>query len=131
MTGDLCQLFRILDLADEVHGAMDHALEPWGLTRSSFQALWQLSERGAQTHKQLARRAECVPSNITRLVERLVGLGYVERTPSPDDRRQVLVALTAAGRTALDEAGAALEPVETRLRSKLLETHTGCTQTVA
>lgn len=35
--------------------------------------------------------------NVSRLVDRLVAAGYVERHPCPDDRRGQIVVLTAAG----------------------------------
>ncbi|MEW2114135.1 MarR family transcriptional regulator [Streptomyces sp. NPDC005474] len=48
------------------------------------------------------------PSAIVGLVDDLEKLGFVERRPSPDDRRSRIVALTADGRAFLrdtDEAG--------------------------
>jgi DNA-binding MarR family transcriptional regulator len=44
------------------------------------------------------------PSNATRIVDRLVAAGLVERRRDAADRRQVLVVLTAAGRTLYDTA---------------------------
>ncbi|MDX3451493.1 MarR family transcriptional regulator [Streptomyces sp. ME02-8801-2C] len=48
------------------------------------------------------------PSAIVGLVDDLEKLGFVERRPSPDDRRSRIVVVTAAGRAFLrdtDEAG--------------------------
>ncbi|HSW99763.1 MAG TPA: MarR family transcriptional regulator [Patescibacteria group bacterium] len=49
------------------------------------------------TAKALACEMQLSPSAITQLVETLERLGYVQRRPSPEDRRVVRVSLTAAG----------------------------------
>ena len=41
---------------------------------------------------------------VSRAVDRLLGLGYVNRREHPDDRRSVLVSLTSVGRTFTQEA---------------------------
>ncbi|HKY94384.1 MAG TPA: MarR family transcriptional regulator [Kiloniellales bacterium] len=42
---------------------------------------------------------------VTRALDRLVGLNYVERQRDPRDRRSVLIRLTRAGETFLAELG--------------------------
>lgn len=126
MAEGLCQLFVLLDLADEVHTHVGRALEPFGLTRATFQALWHLSSDGAQTHKAMANRAGCAPSNVTRLVDRLEKLGFVERTAMPDDRRVVLTKLTPEGRVALQGASEALGTVQNALIPRLTHAEQRC-----
>jgi DNA-binding MarR family transcriptional regulator len=43
-------------------------------------------------------------AGMTKRLDRLVEAGLVERRPDPDDRRGTQVRLTAAGRTAIDDA---------------------------
>lgn len=43
-------------------------------------------------------------SGLTRLVDRLVRAGAVERTPSPEDRRGLYAGLTASGRAWFEQA---------------------------
>lgn len=43
-------------------------------------------------------------SGLTRLVDRMVGAGLVDRVPCPTDRRGLLVVLTPEGRAALRDA---------------------------
>ncbi|MDJ0382768.1 MarR family winged helix-turn-helix transcriptional regulator [Streptomyces sp. G-G2] len=61
------------------------------------------------------------PSSVTRLCDRLQAVGFLERNPSPADRRELQLRLTAQGRTylvdlrarrkeALTEAIAAMPP---------------------
>ena len=122
----LCQLFVLLDLADEVNEQVGSALERFGLSRATFQALWHLSSEGAQTHKAMADRAGCAPSNVTRLVDRLEKQGFVERTPLADDRRVVLATLTAEGRSALEGASKALGTVQDALLPRLAHAGERC-----
>lgn len=46
-----------------------------------------------------------IPSaTMTRQIERLVQLGYIERSPDPDDGRVILASLTAKGASVADSA---------------------------
>jgi DNA-binding MarR family transcriptional regulator len=47
--------------------------------------------------KELARMMNLSTSRCSRIVERLLRKGYVERKPNPDDRRAIEVSLTAKG----------------------------------
>ena len=49
---------------------------------------------------------------MTNRVDRLAARGFVERHPDPDDRRGVIVRLTAEGKTAVDGAFEALLDAE-------------------
>jgi DNA-binding MarR family transcriptional regulator len=53
----------------------------------------------SQVHGQheLARRMSCEPSNVTYVVDRLSGLGLIERQPHPYDRRARHLVLTERG----------------------------------
>jgi DNA-binding MarR family transcriptional regulator len=51
----------------------------------------------------LSERLMVSNGNVTGLVDRLVTEGLVARLPSPEDRRQSRVKLTAAGKRAFDE----------------------------
>ncbi len=46
------------------------------------------------------------PSTASRLVDQRVTEGLVSRSPDPDDRRRLVLALTPAGRALLDELAA-------------------------
>ena len=55
------------------------------------------------TMQELARLLGLDKSSVTGLVDRAQRRGFVERTPSPDDGRSVLVGLTDAGRALASE----------------------------
>lgn len=56
---------------------------------------------------------------MTNRVDRLAARGFVERYPDPDDRRGVIVRLTAEGKTAVDGAFEALLEAEKSLLAGL------------
>lgn len=68
-----------------------------GLTPNDARSLESLdADRGRQMNA-LAEEWECDPSNATRIVDRLEGLGLAERKTVPHDRRVKLVVLTSKG----------------------------------
>ncbi|HEY7410629.1 MAG TPA: MarR family transcriptional regulator [Vicinamibacteria bacterium] len=89
----------------KAHGLMLRELRrrlPGGLTLPQFDVLVQLhrAENG-MTHGELSRALLVTAGNLTGLVERLAGLGLVERKAVPGDRRAVRLRLTAQGRRAV------------------------------
>ncbi|WP_138417188.1 MarR family winged helix-turn-helix transcriptional regulator [Sinomonas gamaensis] len=63
-----------------------------------------LAKHGPQTMRQLADAERVQAPSMTRTVNALSAQNLVERTDSPSDGRQVVVALTAAGREVLEES---------------------------
>lgn len=81
-----------------------------GLTHTRYNVL-RILRGGAETglpHTTIAERLLVSSPDVTRLVDRLVDAGWVERQRSADDRRVVLHRLTAAGRELLDDLDAPL-----------------------
>lgn len=60
----------------------------------------------------LAARANMTPQAMGELVDDLVGLGYVERTPDPSDRRAKLIVLTERGWASVDAAMRTIAGIE-------------------
>lgn len=89
---------RLLSTAARlVEHAWDAHLATWGLNHASFAVLWML-ERGPLPQRSLATSASVQDQTMSRIVERLQRLGYVERARGTADRRQVLVSITTEGR---------------------------------
>ncbi len=59
-------------------------------------------EHGRDQVGKLARGTGIAQPAMSRTVDNLINLGYVQRAPHPDDRRQILLSLTAMGRNAAD-----------------------------
>jgi len=73
------------------------ALEPWDLSPSLARAVSVLSRHGDLRLSVLADHLRIAPRTATEVVDDLQRRGLAERRPDPDDRRAVLVALTAEG----------------------------------
>lgn len=75
-----------------------------GMAPGAYELLVLLAAapHGALRMNELAEATLSSPSRITHAVERLVHLGWVERTTCPSDRRGWLAVLTDAGRAALE-----------------------------
>lgn len=72
-----------------------------GLAPHHFSVLARLEDSSA-TPGELAEREKISPPSMTRTVAALVDAGLLERRDNPEDRRQVVVSLTPAGRERLD-----------------------------
>ena len=68
-----------------------------GLTPSLQSALVAIEHLGPLSLGALADYEQVAPATVTKIVGRLVDDGLVTRSPDPDDRRVVRVAITDAG----------------------------------
>ena len=85
---------------------LEEALKTVGLSTAKYYVLSQLAEAEEGVPlRQLAQEQECVPSNMTTLVDRLEADGLVRRVDDPADRRSKRAELTELGREKA-EAGA-------------------------
>jgi DNA-binding MarR family transcriptional regulator len=73
------------------------------LTLTQLSVLATLDRHGPLTPRELAVHEKVQPPSMTRVVASVEDHGLVARTPHPTDKRQVLVALTAAGTRLLAE----------------------------
>jgi DNA-binding MarR family transcriptional regulator len=74
------------------------------ITPGQYTVLAQLHGNGPRTLRELAEREHVQAPSMTRIVNALADLGFVTRTAHPDDGRQVLVGITPAGSTVMQEA---------------------------
>jgi DNA-binding MarR family transcriptional regulator len=112
----ISRLARHLDLARR-QAFTDHGIESW-----EFDVLAALRRAGAPyelSPGRLIRETLVTSGTMTNRVDRLAARGYVERYPDPEDRRGVIVRLTAEGKTAVDAAFEALLDAERSLLADL------------
>ena len=112
----ISRLARHLDLARR-QAFTDHGIESW-----EFDVLAALRRAGAPyelSPGRLLRETLVTSGTMTNRVDRLAARGYVERYPDPEDRRGVIVRLTAEGKTAVDAAFGALLEAEKALLAEL------------
>jgi DNA-binding MarR family transcriptional regulator len=112
----ITRLARHLDLARR-EAFTAHDIESW-----EFDVLAALRRAGAPyelSPGRLLRETLVTSGTMTNRVDRLAGRGFVERHPDPEDRRGVLVRLTAEGKDAVDGAFTALLDAERSLLADL------------
>lgn len=112
------RLARHLDLARRGAFAR-HELETW-----EFDVLSALRRAGAPYRLSpgaLLTQTLVTSGTMTNRIDRLAERGLVERQPSPEDRRGVLVQLTGTGLARVDAAFSDLLDVERRLLAVLSE----------
>lgn len=76
---------------------------------SQATVLSRLDREGAATTSALAAAERVRPQSMAHTVAELEADGLVDRTPDPDDRRQILIELTERGREALADERARRE----------------------
>ncbi|MGW4897294.1 MarR family winged helix-turn-helix transcriptional regulator [Kitasatospora sp. NPDC004240] len=123
---------RMNKLSKHFRRVRERSVADYGLHKHEFETLHALAGRGGHAFpSELRADLNMAPASITGRLEALERHGYVRRTPSTEDRRQVHVELTEAGRAAwheaLDVVGAeerrllgVLTPAERRQLSDLL-----------
>jgi DNA-binding MarR family transcriptional regulator len=88
-----------------------HAPSVWidsGLTITQLRSLFLIVNKGSTNFRKLAEALGVTPSNVTGIVDRLVGQGLVSRTQNPEDRREMTLQATDKGKALvsnLKEAG--------------------------
>ena len=77
-----------------------------GIPHTWFEVLLRISraDRGQISMGALAQQVALTTGGITRLLDRMIAAGLVERVPCPTDRRVYFAALTDQGRAKLEEA---------------------------
>lgn len=111
-------LSRVTRLAKRLDQVRREAFTTYGLDAWSFDVLAALRRAGDPyelSPGQLVQETLVTSGTMTNRVDRLVEAGFVARRPDPDDRRGVLVQLTAEGRTRVDAAFADLIAAERAL----------------
>jgi DNA-binding MarR family transcriptional regulator len=117
-------LSRISRLARHLDLARGAAFAERGLELWEFDVLSALRRSGPPyqlSPGQLVNQTLVTSGTMTNRVDRLAARGFVERSPDPNDRRGVIVALTEAGREAVDAALADLLARERDLLARLPE----------
>ncbi|MEF2073583.1 bifunctional helix-turn-helix transcriptional regulator/GNAT family N-acetyltransferase [Consotaella aegiceratis] len=84
-------------------GALNEHLLKSPLPLPQARLVWELAQLGWQPPSRLAADLALDPGYLSRLLKDLEAKGLVARAPSPDDGRQLLVALTDAGRSLVED----------------------------
>ena len=93
-------LFRTLLLVGRALGTLaDEAIRPSGLLEAEFRVLMQLFSRpdGVGHPGELCAGSAHSPANISRITDTLVARGLISRSASEQDRRRMILRVTAEG----------------------------------
>ncbi len=124
-------LFRTLLLVGRALGTLaDEAIRPSGLLEAEFRVLMQLYSRpdGIGHPGELCAGSAHSPANISRITDTLVSRELISRTASEQDRRRMILRVTAEGEalihrfvpSAYQRIGAMFESLSGESRAQLL-----------
>ena len=85
------------NLLEDCHQKEERLAGRYGLTRSEFHCLRLFSIGETVNNKDLAKRCKISPGRLSRIANGLVEKGYVLRTISTDDRRNMHLTLSEKG----------------------------------
>jgi DNA-binding MarR family transcriptional regulator len=106
-TGSLGVVIRVMSLQKAFLRQATEALEPMDLELFEYDVLSALRRQGkpyALPATGLAKETGLSSGAMTNRIDKLEVRGLVRRRPDKNDRRGVIVSLTAAGRGAIDDA---------------------------
>src|SRR2546423_3575769 len=115
---------RVTRLADILRRQVDEVLKPYGIGWDLLDVLGALRRAGPpfrRTPTALYRACMLSSGAMTNRIDRLERAGLVTRMPDPEDRRGILVGLTAHGLEVVDEAIAAVWATQAQLVAGLTE----------
>jgi DNA-binding MarR family transcriptional regulator len=109
----LLYVSKQLELA--IRARLDEILRPIGMTALQYTALTVLERHPDVTSAQLARNSFVTAQSMADMVTALEVRGLIERHRDPADRRRLVLALTADGRTLLRRYRGKVRAVERRM----------------
>jgi MarR family 2-MHQ and catechol resistance regulon transcriptional repressor len=98
---------KLLRAGRAVLARVEPRLAGAGLTPTQFGVLEAILHKGPLSQRDLGRKVLTSPGNMTDLVDKLEARGLVRRVRQKQDRRAVLVELTAEGRALIEPLFAA------------------------
>jgi len=97
------QVGHLLRRAHQRHTAIFQAnVGEEQLTPLQFAALMKLADVGETSQNQLGRRTAMDAATMQGVIKRLISRGLLNRRPDPNDRRRLLLTLSAAGEKMVD-----------------------------
>jgi homoprotocatechuate degradation regulator HpaR len=95
--------FALMRAREKVMAPIRDMLAASGITEQQWRVLRVLSENGAMDASKLADQASLLLPSLTRIAQNMVANGLITRATDTADRRRLVLAITAAGQTILDD----------------------------
>jgi MarR family transcriptional regulator, lower aerobic nicotinate degradation pathway regulator len=105
--------------AGQAHRLLADAFAAAGARGYHYRLLAALEDLGPASQATVGRRAEMDRSDVVAALNELEADDLVERAPDPDDRRQKIVSITAAGRRRLKRLDEVVGSVQDELLAPL------------
>lgn len=98
------QIFSLIrEINNRICVKMNQVYAPYGLTAVQFEILMELMMENNLTMSTLAQHLAMSNSNLSAIIKRLEGHGFVKRIRDPMDQRTVHVILCESGKRCLEE----------------------------
>lgn len=105
------------EAAAQMTRAVDRRAKNLGISGAQWMVLIRIGGNVANTASDLCKMLGYDSGAMTRMLDRLEKLGLIERSPSDEDRRVMIVSLTDAGRTLYPQiTPIAVDVIEEHLR---------------
>lgn len=109
-------------VGNQVQDELDHNLRSANLSVAQLSTLHLIDiNTESVALNELAQARGCVKSNMTQLIDRMVANELVERKRSEEDRRKVLVDMTAKGKRTYEKGMECLKTTENNILSHFSE----------
>mgnify|MGYP003672259128 CR=1 FL=1 len=116
-------IIHLMLVQNKISEGILNALKPYDVSMQQFNVLRIIrGQKGkAANLSTLNERMISKMSNTTRLVDKLMLKGYVERITCPSNRRKVEITITEEGKSALEMMDAVVNAAEIELVKKFTE----------
>jgi MarR family transcriptional regulator, 2-MHQ and catechol-resistance regulon repressor len=98
----LSAFINLVRAADSLQGKLSRDIESRGVTLPQFGVLEALLHRGPMCQRAIGEKLLRTGGNVTLVIDNLEKRGWVRRERRADDRRMVMVELTAKGRKLIE-----------------------------
>lgn len=108
---------QIANLTQSLRENISKELIKKEITLTFYQSLvlFRIAEKTPCTAHDVVVSTKKDKAQITRLVNDLIAIGYLDRTPNPKDKRQLLLTLTATGQECFEEIRAVREKISEKM----------------
>ena len=102
LSNQLC--FPFYSISKEITKRYRPLLEPLHLTYPQYLVMLVLWKQDRIAMKEIGARLKLDSGTLTPLINKLIAVGYIEKTRNPDDERHLVIQLTAKGLSLEHEA---------------------------
>lgn len=111
--------FNLVKLCKQYFNSLNVVLNPLNLYEGQQNLLLQLWDEDGLAQAELTRRLGIEPASVSKAIERMENVGFIQRHPDPDDARSNRIFLTDLGRSLEQPVYDAWFKVEDQLLSNM------------